>query len=263
MNDQALFASALFNPELSAPTGLSTWNSSDPALRFAVYRNNVIVSLVDAMADTFPVTQALVGEEFFRAMARVFIQAHPVKTRVLAWMGAAFADFIETFAPAASLAYLADLARLEMLRVRAYHAADVPALELQALSLVLTRADALSNLRLLLHPSVFLLQSRYAVYSLWAAHQGELSIETVNPDLAQAVLVFRRELDVEVLHLSAAQAHFVQQLAASAALAVAANEAAQQDPEFDLSSSLATLIQQQLITGFRNGDTHHDTTSLA
>lgn len=56
---------APLNPELPCPGGLTSWNGSDPELRFAVCRNNVMVSLIDALADTFPVVQALVGEEFF------------------------------------------------------------------------------------------------------------------------------------------------------------------------------------------------------
>lgn len=252
MSDQACFAQALLSPGSSEPSGLITWNGSDPALRFAVYRNNVAASLIDALADTFPVTQALVGEEFFRAMAHVFIQSNPIKTRVLAWVGTTFPDFIESFPPASALPYLADVARLEMLQVRAYHAADASALELQALGLALADPGALANLRLLLHPSVHLLQSPYAVYSLWAAHQGVLSITSVNPEAAQAVLVYRQELHVELLSLSAAQAHFLRQLMAGAGLGLAAHEAARHDQAFDLSTFLATLIQHQLISGINN-----------
>ena len=258
MSDQALFARALLDPEMSEPAGLCTWNGSDPALRFAVYRNNVAVSLIDALADTFPVTQALVGEDFFRAMALVFIRANPVKSRVLVWLGAAFPEFVGSFQPAASVAYLADVARLEMLRVRSYHAADAPALELHALGQTLADPHTLSSLRILLHPSVYLLQSQYAVYALWAAHQGALAIETVNPGLAQAVLVFRRELDVEVMQLSAAQAQFVDQLAHGAGLGAAAVEATQHDQGFDLGTFLASLIRLQLITGIHHGDHDHE-----
>jgi len=71
ISGQADFAQRLLKPDLPCPSGLKTWNGSDPAPRFAVYRNNVVVSLVDALAQTFPVTQALVGEAFFRA-PRVF-----------------------------------------------------------------------------------------------------------------------------------------------------------------------------------------------
>ena len=54
MNNQAAFAQALLDPDLPCPSGLCTWNGSDPARRFAVYRNNVVVSLIDALADIVP-----------------------------------------------------------------------------------------------------------------------------------------------------------------------------------------------------------------
>ena len=55
--NQNTFAAALLDPDLPAPAGLTTWNGSDPARRFRVYRNNVIISLIDALADSFEVTQ--------------------------------------------------------------------------------------------------------------------------------------------------------------------------------------------------------------
>ncbi len=62
MNSQTTFAQALLNPDLPCPGGLTSWNGSDPAQRFAVYRNNVMVSLIDALADSYPGLQELVGE---------------------------------------------------------------------------------------------------------------------------------------------------------------------------------------------------------
>jgi len=255
MNDHAYFARALLDADLDVPRELCTWNQSDPALRFAVYRNNVVVSLIEALADTFPVTQALVGEEFFRAMAHVFLQTHPVKTRVLTWLGASFADFIEGFPPASTLSYLSDVARLEMLRVRAYHAADAEPIALQTLAQALADPDTLADLTLTLHPSAHLLQSQYAVWSLWAAHQDILAIESVKPELAQTVLVFRRDLDVEILNLSLAEGHFLVQLMAGVGLGLAANAAAEHDQRFDLAPFIANLIRSQLITSIATGDT--------
>ena len=70
----ANFAAALLDPAAPCPSGLVTWNGSDAAQRFGVYRNNVTVSLIDAVADTFPVVQQLVGADFFRAMAGAFVR---------------------------------------------------------------------------------------------------------------------------------------------------------------------------------------------
>ena len=257
MNSQSEFAQAVLNPEHDCPDGLKTWNGSDPALRFAVYRNNVAVSLIDALADTFPVTQELVGEEFFRAMARVFIQAHPPRSRVMAWSGEVFADFVESFAPAASVPYLADVARLEMCRVRAYHAADVPPMNPDALRVALADPQQLLTLRMTLHPSAHLIRSRFAVFSLWAAHQGALCISTVDPSTAQVALIFRSALDVESLELSAAAGLFVGALQIGDTLASAASAAGSIDHEFDLADTMAMLIRRQLITSISTGEEDH------
>lgn len=255
VSDQAYFAQALFDPELDAPAGLRTWNQSDASIRFAVYRNNVVVSLTDALADTFPVTQALVGEVFFRAMARVFLQTHPVKSRVLIWLGADFADFIESFPPASSLDYLSDMARLEMLQVRAYHAADAVPIALERLAQALANSDALPELRLTLHPSVHVLQSLHAVGTLYAAHQGLVSIETVNTQLPETILIFRRDLEVKLLKIGKGEGHFLMQLMSGVGLAFAADTAQTLDDDFDLSTMLASLIRLQLITQISNVET--------
>ena len=92
---QAAFAAALLDPDQPCPPGLRAWNGSDPTARLAVYRNNVVGSLIDALADTFPVAQELVGEAFFRAMAGVFARQAPPRSRILAHYGEGFAEFIE------------------------------------------------------------------------------------------------------------------------------------------------------------------------
>ena len=56
------FAGAILPAQASTPASLKAWNGSDPAPRFAVHRNNVITSLVGALADGFPVTRALTSE---------------------------------------------------------------------------------------------------------------------------------------------------------------------------------------------------------
>ena len=69
MSTQAAFAAALLDPQRPCPEGLFSANGADPASRFAVYRNNVQSSLINALADSYPVVLQLVGDEFFRAMA--------------------------------------------------------------------------------------------------------------------------------------------------------------------------------------------------
>ncbi|MBI3094081.1 MAG: putative DNA-binding domain-containing protein [Rhodocyclales bacterium] len=246
MNGQSVFAGALLAPEAICPPGLRTWNGSDPGPRFAVYRNNVMVSLIDALADSHPVTRQLVGEEFFAAMARLFVLAQPPRSPVLALYGEGFADFIEAFPPAAGLPYLAEVARLEMLRVRAWHAADAAPMAQQELMRLLADTEGLPAARFLLHPALGLLRSRHAVVSLWAAHQtGDVAaaLAQVAVEDAENALVLRVGLEVDIVRIADAAAIFIMNLQQGVAFGAAAGQALAVEPEFDLAATLGLLIR--------------------
>ena len=246
------FAEALLAEDGRCPPGLFTWNGSAPDKRFAVYRNNVIVGLVDALADSFPVTQAMVGEDFFRAMAREFVLAHPPRSPVLALYGDGFPGFIENFPPAAGLPYLADLARLEFLRIRSWHAADVDAVTAERITAVLTDPDCLPDSLLSLHPALFVLPSDHAVVSLWAAHQAEsptLALAAVDPAQAEAALLWRNGLEVEIRRVGHGVALFIGLLQQAATFAAATAESMAADADFDPATTPALLIRCGAITG--------------
>jgi hypothetical protein len=247
MSAQQVFAEALLAAEPVCPPGLRAWNGSDPGRRFAVYRNNVMISLIDALADTFPVALELVGEEFFRAMAGVFVRAHPPRSPLLAFYGEDLPTFIESFPPAAGLPYLADVARLEMLRVRAYHAADSAGLAMAEMARLLADESALAATRFSLHASLGVLRSRHAVVSLWAAHQveGAMPLAQVDPAVAEAALVLRVGVDVEISRLAPSAAEFIVGLQQGLGFAAAAEQAA----DFDLPATLGLLLRNGAITG--------------
>jgi hypothetical protein len=131
---QKAFAIALLDRAREVPPGIRGPGGSPATRRFNVYRNNVFVSLTEALATRFPVCLALVGEEFFRAMARLYIELSPPRSPLLMTYGDDFADFIGTFPPAAPVPYLCDIARLEAARTRAYHAVDEEPLSVEELA---------------------------------------------------------------------------------------------------------------------------------
>jgi hypothetical protein len=255
---QTEFAAALLDPGRGCPAGLRTWNGSDPAARLAVYRNNVVSSLIDALADTFPVVQQLVGEEFFRAMAALFVRQSPPRSKLLAQYGQDFPSFVDQFEPAQALPYLADVARLEAARVRACHAADAEPLSAESVGLALslaTHADRTGDLRLVCHPSVWPLVSRHAVVSLWAAHQVEGEIESVDVDAGECAIVLREGLDVLVLRVPDGTASFVAALQqgqnlgeAAATAATAAATVMTPASTFDLTATLSLLLGRGALT---------------
>ena len=249
---QADFSAALFDPARACPPGLFAWNGSDPAARLAVYRNNVIASLVDALADGFPVVQELVGAEFFRAMAAVFVRQTPPRTRVLAQYGdSEFPRFVAGFEPAASLPYLADVARLEAARVRAYHARDAQPLDVAVLREALDSGERVGELRLVCHPSLQTVESRFAVVSLWAAHQGVGELADIDVARAEVAIVVRPSLDVLVLRAPPGAARFVAALQEGSVLADAAGAAADRAPGFDLPATLALLADHGALSAIQ------------
>jgi hypothetical protein len=247
-SSQADFAAALFDPALPCPAGLKVWNGSDPARRLAVYRNNVIASLVDALAETFPVVQELVGTDFFRAMAAVFVRQAPPRSRILARYGQAFADFVERFEPARAVPYLADMARLEFARVRAYHAADAGPVAGEAFALAMANPDRIAELRLVCHPSLSAVESRFAVVSIWAAHQGQGDLATIDPSQPQDAIALRAGLEVLVLHAPPGGAAFVAALLRGQCFGEAVSSAAASAPDFDPAAVLSLLAHQGALT---------------
>ena len=242
------FAQALLDPDLPCPAGLVVGNGSSPARRFQVYRNNVVVALVDALASNFVVTHELVGETFFRAMAAVHARAHPPRSPVLACYGADFPAFIASFPPAAGLPYLADVARLEYLRVVACHAADVSPVGEGAFAAQLADEGGLPALSLGLQPSLAVLPSPFAVVSLWAAHQGVGDLAAVVPDVAETALVLRTGLEMEVIEIPPASGVFIAALQSGLPLGRAAEEATALGAGFDLAATLGLLLQKSAIT---------------
>ena len=146
---------------------------------FAVYRNTVLKGCIDALQANYPAVARLVGAEWFRAAAAVFardsLPAHPT----LLDYGAGFAEFLASFAPAAELPYLAEVARLDRLWSEAHVAADAAVLDPAAVAAL--GPQQLASARLRPHPAARWLVSKHApVYSIWsrnragAAEIGEL-----------------------------------------------------------------------------------------
>lgn len=248
MDEQQVFATALLNPEHPCPAGVCSWNDTDTTARFGVYRNNVIASLIDALADSFTVTRALVGDDFFRAMARQFVVQHPPQDKRLAYYGNVLPDFIANFQPAAGLPYLGWVARLEMSWIEAYHAADAAPLAPTTIQRALADPETLPEISVTLHPSLQVIASPYAIVSLWAAHQDLLDITGVDPGTPETALVLRDGLEVNLFQLDTGSHEFLTALMQGENLGGAMAAAQKFRPDFDPAELLTLLIRHQAIT---------------
>jgi hypothetical protein len=245
---QTDFARALFDPDLLPPEAVTAHTGARPQKRFSVYRNNVVVSLINALRTKFPATERIVGEEFFSAMARMFIFAHPPRSKILHTYGDDFGDFIATFEPAAGLPYLADVARIEAARTRAYHAPDAEPLSAEDFAGL--DPDHIASLRLTMHPSLQILRSHHPVVTIWAMNAGDLELGPVDDSLAEDALVIRPHREVIVRSLPPGAATFLEALAHGLTLGDAAERASADNARFDPTASIAGLIGSGAATAF-------------
>ncbi|MCX9156847.1 putative DNA-binding domain-containing protein [Niveibacterium sp. 24ML] len=249
MSPHDAFFAALHQPAAAPPAGLRSWNGSDLGQRFAVYRNNRIVSLTAALADGFPVLQQLVGDACFNALARHYIEAHPPESPALFEYGEALPDFVAASAPMRPYPYLADIARLEWMRTRAWHAADALPLTAAQFQAWLQTPETLPERRLRMHPSLQILDSDYACFDIWHAHQQAEPPQGFNTEGPQQVLVLRRADTVEVTLIDPGVAALIHALARGATLGDALQAASGHAPGFEPAAALATLIRSQCCCG--------------
>ena len=220
------------------------------ATALEVYRNNYRGNLQDTLAGAYPVIRQLVGDEFFRYMAREFIEQYPSRSGNLHHYGAEVADFLASFEPAQGLPYLPDVAALEWACHRAYFAEDASALDLAELAKILP--DQYPGLALLTHPSCHQLRSRYPVVAIWRAHQPGADPDfIIDPDSgASNALVFRNDGVIIVDELSPADTHWLQAIRKGATLGDATAAVLEIDPGFDLQAVLLKLVAQGVLCGF-------------
>jgi hypothetical protein len=250
---EKVFAACLTDRARSAPDHLADSGGVRPERRFAVYRNNVAVSLSGAIAKRFPAVQRIVGEDFFAELARAYVAANPPRSPVMMTYGDEIPDFLAAAAGLDELPYLADVARLEAARTRAYHAKDAEPLAAQAFAAI--DPAALGGVAIDLHPSVEIVRSEHPVVAIWAMNAGEAELGEIDDWRAEDALIARPELDVTVRVLPPGGAAFLNALKSGAPLGEAAAIAADDAADFDLTRNLIGLIEAGLAV--RLGSTDH------
>ena len=239
---QTQFVTALLSPTTPPPDGLTNPDGSPAQKRFDVYRNNVAVGLSDALEQAFPVVRKIVGAEFFRAMAAVYVRNFPPSSPLMMFYGAEMASFLKGFEPVKGLPYLADVARLELALRQAYHAADATPIAAEALGSL--APDQLMRTKLRFAPAVKLLGSRSPLYAIYAANTGAASGKIVNE--AESVLVTRPQFDPVAQKLTPASAKFVAALLSGETLGAAMAAGGR---DLDLPATLGLLFAQSAIIG--------------
>src|SRR3984957_1174645 len=195
----ALLAPGLTDPGYAVPQAVTGPDGKAAAKRYNVYRNNVTVSLIDALAAVFPASQRITGVEFFRAMARFHIRETPPTSPMLFEYGRDFPSFIEHYEYAQAMPWLPDVARLERAWLDAYHAADADTLTPEVLAAV--PSEWLADTIFVAHPSTRIVLSRFAAVAIFVANRAEGPVGPIDVSEPEDAVITRPDLDVVVRRL--------------------------------------------------------------
>lgn len=217
--------------------------------RLSVYRNNVRLNRIAALTDAFVNVVQLVGEDYFHALARAYVDCTPAASANLHEDGAELAAFIRNFEPAAEMPYLGDVADVDWRLHRAYFADDADAVDGARLAELGPERFAAASLRLM--PSVALARSNlWPIADILRMHDGG---PPARLDAGgQSILIWREAFSVHWQALGMAEAQAVAALMAGASI-----EAALADTGADANSLLAQLFGRRLIHAIEVP--HHET----
>lgn len=246
--DHSTFVLALLDPTQPVPRGWCAYNHSDPTPRWNVYRNNVVNTLLQVLHDTFPVLAQELGAAQFMSLTDRYLHAHPPQHPVMTFYGEGLPDFLRTQLEVSDR-WLCDLARLEFLRVHAFHAKDsVETFDTEDWLTLTQRPDLIDRAAFEFSADVSVVRSAGPVFDAWAAYQTECT--PFEPGHGpQSALVTREGYVVVVIRITDACALFIESLKNGLTLGQAVDRVIGIDPAFDLVGSLALLVKQRCFCG--------------
>lgn len=205
--------------------------------RLGVYHANTLNSLIDVLASAYPVTKRIVGDRFFNALAKNYIETNPPQRPTLYRYGGTLGTFLDEFAPAKDLPYLADVARLEWARIGAYFAEDCDALDPQRLAEI--PPEQIGDVRFTTHPAFQCVESSYPIFQIWAVNQPEhQDVPEVDFSLPEKGFVSRLAHTVFQRAETPGTFAWLSALSQGRSLGEAAEYALSQDADFDLQNAL-------------------------
>ena len=234
---EVLFSTVTDLREAIQPHGI------EPHRRLQIYKNNIDSTLAESLQSVFPVTCAIVGEEFFKFTARKYLTENPPESGNLHDYGKRFPEFIGAMKELAEMAYVVDIARMDWACHVAFHSAATAPVPLN----VLTRfaSEDYGRLVLVLHPSVTAVSSSFPIFDIWN-FAGQRSGEGEVPDIysgGQSVIILRNDDGTKVFHIDDELNFFISQIEQEKPLGVIIPRILEAKPDYNLQSGLHRLFE--------------------
>ena len=174
-------------------------------------------------------------------LARRFVREYPSRSGNLHEFGRELARFLENLPDLSELPYLPDVAALEWALHEVFHEAEVRPFDWA------TVTDP-ENVKVHLHPAARLIASRYPILAIWEANQAE------DPGLVDLdaggdwLIVFRNDLERQILRLTAGEFALLGALAQGMTLGEVCEAALAAEPRLDLAAAMGRFVASRFLS---------------
>ncbi len=210
--------------------------------RISVYRNNIFATLTETLSNIFPVSCAMVGEEFFNSMARIYIRSHTPDSGNLHDFGEHLPSFIESMPELSNYPYLSALAEIDWACHQAFHSVSATALDISSLGDF--SPDNYEDLQFEFHPSIHTVKSKYPIFDIWDFATSNGHADTI-PNIkseGQQVLIHRSKSGVKVVNIEDELFQMIKSLREHKTLGATFTSTLDLNPEYNLKEGLNRLF---------------------
>lgn len=190
---QSVFLDDVYNRTTNS-VGLLDDSNPAYAERLSVYVNNTFFGLLEVLQSIFPVTENLLGEEFFKHMVRGYIVQSPLGKGNALSIGEKFSNYLAPMAEQHNVAYVADVARIEWAKSHAYFADDAPIATLESITNAMQENP---DCVLHLHPSSIVVHVCHNALDIMRAVENERIDDIAVAKQNHTILVWRNCVDDE------------------------------------------------------------------
>ncbi len=251
LNIQKQFLEALFNsdPRPEILSFIDNSGSRSAVDQFQSYRDSVTGSINGALAISYPVVKKLVGEDFFNHITQQYIQQQPSTSPDLNNYGDNFSDFIKTLKNLETVPYLSDVAKLEWAWQKIINGSQSEPGNLESLSHL--NEHEIDNVVLTLSPHASLLQSDYAINTIWEMNQDDVNTDiAIDCNNKVNLLIWRNGLDMNITVINDSQFYFLDLTNQSLTFTTVCEQHQKHFPDDDITTLLSNAIQSNWIHSF-------------
>ena len=179
--------------------------------RLGIYYKAYRLRMIEALANTYPILKALLGDDLFEKTARSYIENYPSTVRNMRCVGDQMSAHINKTLPQYPIAV--EIAAFEWGLSLAFDAKDAPILTLQ--DLVNIPPENWADLRFQFHPSMQLFTFKLNVLRLWQALNNNEAIPKII-QINEDCIVWRKDLNSHYRSLESAEHAAIQYVTAGA-----------------------------------------------